>query len=342
MAMARADDVLTQAGAWLEQGEGVALATVVSTWGSSPRPVGSQLAVNGRGEFVGSVSGGCVEGAVIDSARRVIADGVPALLRFSVTDEQALGVGLTCGGTLQVLIAAADDAALLSRLRDCLSDRAPACLLTDMGGGRMTLLCGDSDVGRTLGLPAAVRNTAQAMLALGQSAILSSCGEELFAHSFVPAPRLIIVGAGHIAQALAPMAEIAGFDVCVVDPRRSFATAARLPGTQLSTLWPDEFFRQTLPDANTALVTLVHDPKIDDPALEAALASEMFYVGALGSRKTHEKRLERLREKGIAERDLACIHAPVGLDLGARKPPEIAVSIVAEVVRAWNSPDPEQ
>ncbi len=335
--LTRDDEILKQARDWLGEGDGVALATVISTWGSSPRPVGSQLAINEHGAFVGSVSGGCVEGAVIDSAKQIIAGADPAILRFSVSDEQAMGVGLTCGGTLQVYVLAVPDAGFLSQLCNHLADRVPVCLLTHMASGQLSLLAG-GDVSGTLEISNQTRQTIQVMLESGESAVLPGEAEaELFVHSFVPAPRLFIVGAGHIAQALAPIATIVGFEVFVIDPRTAFVTVERFPQAHLSPLWPDEFFSQTPPDANSALVSLVHDPKIDDPALTSALRSEMFYVGALGSRKTHAKRVSRFLENDFSDQDIARIHAPIGLNLGGRKPSEIAVSIIAEIVQVWNN-----
>jgi xanthine dehydrogenase accessory factor len=172
---------------------------------------------------------------------------------------------------------------------------------------------------------------AQGLLVSGRSTTLAS-GADLFARAYVPAPRLLIVGAVHIAQALAPMAAAAGFEVIVIDPRGAFASADRFPDVQLSDEWPDEALARLGLDAKTALVALSHDPKLDDPALELALPSEMFYVGALGSRRTHEKRLERLRAAGLGELT-GHIHSPIGLDLGGRSPAEIAVSILAEVIQ---------
>ncbi|NQV43543.1 MAG: XdhC family protein [Rhodospirillales bacterium] len=332
-------DVLEQACGWIGQGRRVALATVISTWGSSPCPVGSQLAINDLGAFVGSVSGGCVEGAVVDCAKGIFAGNDPIILPFTVSDDLALGVGLTCGGSLQVFVMAIPDAALLSQLCDHVSNRVPACLLTHMESGQYSLLTSD-DARGTLTVTGQIQKTIRLMLDAGESAVLppedNEVGE-LFAHSFIPSPRLFIIGAGHIAQALAPMADIAGFDVCVIDPRTAFATPERFPSTDLSILWPDDFFEQTPLDANTAVVTLVHDAKIDDPALMHALASDAFYVGALGSRKTHEKRKKRFLDNGFSEQGLARIHAPIGLNIGGRKPSDIAVSIIAEIVETWNS-----
>ena len=334
--LTRVDDILNQARDWLKNGDRVALATVISTWGSSPRPVGSQLAINEHGAFVGSVSGGGVEGAVVDSAKSIIAGAEPAILEFSVSDEQAMGVGLTCGGTLKVFVTAVHDPSLLSQLCEHLANRVPVCVVMSLDSGEFSLVTGDGICGASA-VSDQTHDTALSMLKNGEIAVLAGAGEsEVFAHSIIPPPRLFIVGAGHITQALAPMAQIAGFEVSVIDPRTAFTTAERFPQTDLSTLWPDDYFRLNPPDAHSALVTLVHDPKIDDPALESALYSDMFYIGALGSRKTHRGRVDRLRIKNFTDQDMMRIHAPVGLDLGGRKPAEIAVSIIAEIVQAWN------
>jgi len=327
--------VLEQTRQWLEQGHDVALATVISTWGSSPRPVGSQFAINDQGAFVGSVSGGCVEGAVADCAKRIIAGADPSMMHFSVSDDQALDVGLTCGGSLQVFVAMVTDASLLSELCDHISNRESVCLLTNLESGYVALVTDDQVTG-ALDVSSQTLGAARSMLEAGHSAVLSPT-DDVFVHAFVPAPRLIIVGAAHIAQALAPMAQMAEFDVCVVDPRTAFATPERFPSISISTLWPGAYFEQTPFDSSTALVALVHDAKIDDPAIEAALRSNAFYVGALGSRKTHEKRTARLLDKGFSEQDVARIHGPVGLNLGGRKSSEIAVSIVAQIVEVWNA-----
>lgn len=330
-------DVLEQVRQWHEQGSRIALATVISTWGSSPRPVGSQLGINDQGAFVGSVSGGCVEGAVVDCAKRIISGDDPTVMQFSVSDDQALDVGLTCGGSLQVLVAPIPDDTLLMQLCDHVSNRVPVCLITHMKSGQASIITQDAVTG-DVAITDQTREAAISMLAAGDCAVVSQPGTgDLFIHCFSPPPRLLIIGAAHIAQVLAPMAQMAGFDVSVIDPRTAFATPERFPSINLSTLWPDEFIEQAPLDVSTAVVTLAHDAKIDDPALEAALRSDAFYLGALGSRKTHGKRTARLLDRGFSDQDVARIHAPVGLDLGGRKSSEIAVSIVAQIVEVWNN-----
>lgn len=322
------EEILRTAGEWLDAGRGVALATVVRTWGSSPRPVGSHLVADIDGHFIGSVSGGCIEGAVIQEARAALADGRVRLLNFGINDERAWEVGLTCGGCVQVLVQPLP--ALIHSVIGALAARRPAATVTRLSDGGMGFwLDGEwQDGGGFLG--GAEAEIKDALLA-HRSGPLSS-DEGLFLRVYSPAPRLLVVGAVHIAQALAPMAAQSGFDVTLIDPRRAFASEDRFPGIKLLQDWPDRAMEILCPDIMTAVVTLTHDPKLDDPALAAALHSQAFYVGALGSLRTHAKRLVRLREGDFDEDNLARIHAPVGLDLGGKMPAEIAVSILAEIL----------
>jgi xanthine dehydrogenase accessory factor len=325
------DPVLSAALRWRAHGRKAALATVLRTWGSSPRQPGSQLAVNDEREFVGSVSGGCVEGAVIESALQVMSSGTPQKLDFGVSDEDAWAVGLACGGKVSIYVEAVDEAAE-AVLRELLADRTErraAVLATTLADGSRQLLHPLDD------LPAAVTAlgvAAREAALADRSALVEAHDRDVFLQVQNPPLRMVVVGAVHIAQALAPMAAMAGFDVTVVDPRRAFASDARFPGVHLVRGWPDEILAGFGIDHRTAIVTLSHDPKLDDPALEAALRSHAFYIGALGSRRTHGKRVERLKGKGFSESNLARIHAPVGLDIGAVSPAEIAVSTLAQVV----------
>ena len=327
--MSENDEVLNRAAEWLGENKGVALATVVGTWGSSPRPPGSMLAVEEGGAFVGSVSGGCVEGAVVTEAQDVIAGGPPKVLDYGVSDEQAWEVGLACGGELKVFLERALPADVL---RGLVEDR-PAALVSHLGSGTYTVVRPRSIDGE---LDLAPETVEQARLALrdNRSTAIEDAGGPVFARVFNPPLRMIIVGAVHISQSLAPMAALAGFEVTVVDPRGAFATVERFPGVRLSRLWPDEALAALAPDSRTAVVTLIHDPKLDDPALEAALRSDVFYIGALGSRKTHAKRLDRLRAQGFGDEDLARIYGPAGFDLGGRASSEIAVAVLAEAIAA--------
>ncbi|CAG4883627.1 Carbon monoxide dehydrogenase F protein [Georgfuchsia toluolica] len=322
------DDILNHAQDWLNAGHGVALATVVRTWGSSPCPVGNHLAVNAAGDFAGSVSGGCIEGAVIQEAQAVIASGQPRLLEFGVSDDRAWEVGLACGGRVQVFVErlGASFAALMAAR----AAKRPVATVTRLADGAQArieenAIAGKLDVGADLA--AQVRQG----IARGTSGMLGEAGT-LFVRVYAPPPRVLIVGAVHITQTLAPMAVMAGYGVVVIDPRRAFASAERFPGVELSDEWPDEAMQRLMPDNQTAVVTLTHDPKLDDPALSIALRSPAFYIGSLGSSRTHAKRIERLTELGLADQ-IKRIHAPVGLDLGGRYPSEIAVSILAQIIR---------
>jgi xanthine dehydrogenase accessory factor len=332
--MAENDDVLTQTAAWQKEGKNVALATVVSTWGSSPRLPGSMLSVNEDGKFVGSVSGGCIEGAVVEQGLAALEDRKPRLLDFGITDDMAWDVGLACGGEMKVLVERAPDSATINRL---LKER-PLAMVTDTKSGAFSLVTQDKADG-SLALDDKILAEARSALRADRSTTIEGPSGALLVRVFNPALRMIIVGAVHIAQSLAPMAKIAGFDVTVIDPRGAFATAERFPGTNVMASWPDEVMDKIKPDTRTALVTLVHDPKIDDPGLEAALRSPAFYIGALGSKKTHAKRIARFKEKGFDDAALGRIHAPIGLPLGGRKTTEIAVAILAEAVAAIHGKD---
>jgi len=311
-------DILIQAERWRRSGAGVAIATVIETFGSAPRPLGAHLVVDESGRFVGSVSAGCVEGEVIAAALDVIADGEPRLLEFGMVDEAAWRVGLSCGGRIAVFVENLNEAALelLAASNRLSAARRAHVILTPLDGGAARLI----EAGRELAAHG------------GNSRIVTEEGRRRFLEIRSPTPHLIVVGAVHVAQALAPMARIAGFAVTVVDPRRAYATAERFPDTRLDFRWPDEALLSIGLDSATAVVVLTHDPKIDDPALKVALAADCFYVGALGSRATNARRVERLLTAGVARETLARLHAPIGLDIGALSPADIAVAILAEIV----------
>ncbi|MBU3259936.1 XdhC family protein [Roseovarius sp. PS-C2] len=315
--MDRFDDIPEIALNWHRAGKGAALATVVQTWGSAPRRVGSQLAISGEGEIAGSVSGGCVEGAVVAEALDSIEDGKPVMLEYGVSDGDAFAVGLACGGTIRVLVEPVGPVMPVDLLEELVAARAarePVAYVTGLEAARRLDRTGHSERFR-----------------------MDRSGFEEDGETFVnihnPPLRLIIVGAVHIAQALVPMARIAGYDPLLIDPRASFGSAERFPGETILHDWPDEGVKAFGLDSRTALVLLTHDPKLDDPALEQALNSDVFYIGALGSTRTHAKRVERLRDKGYGDDRIALIHGPIGLDIGAAGPAEIAVSILAEMTR---------
>ena len=309
-------EILRTAKEWSDEGRKVALATVSNTWGSAPFPAGSQLAADDQGNFVGSVSGGCIEGAVILEARKSIEDGKIRNLEFSVSDEQAWEVGLACGGTIQVFVEPAPGE--VSEILKADKDKQSVSLVTNLQSGEHKLY-GTDDAPEPI----------QAAMRSDKSGPLK--GEE-FVRVFNRPRRLAVVGAVHIAQELVPMARQAGFEVTVIDPREAFATPERFPGVTLSTEWPDQALQTFDLDPRCAVVTLTHDPKLDDPALDAALKSDCFYVGALGSTRTQAKRVDRLTEAGFDQATIGRIHGPIGLNIGAKSPAEIAVAILAEIV----------
>lgn len=303
---------------WHRAGKGAVLCTVVQTWGSAPRRVGSQLVVSGLGEIQGSVSGGCVEGAVIVEALDALEDGRHRMLEYGVSDGDAFAVGLACGGTIRVLVepvGAVLHEQVLADLVAARADRQPVALVADLhSGGRSLARSGHDDRFR-----------------MDRSGFDED--ERVFVTIHNPPLRLLVVGAVHIAQALVQIARVAGYDPVLIDPRDTFGAQDRFPGETIVNDWPDDGVRAFGLDTRTALVLLTHDPKLDDPALEAALRSDVFYIGALGSKRTHAARVTRLRDAGFSEAEIGRIHGPVGLDIGAANPAEIALSIMAEITR---------
>ena len=341
-----------------EAGHDVALATVVHAWGSSPRPVGSQMAVCRSGAMEGSVSGGCVEGAVHETAQQVMTDGRPQLVRYGVSNDDAWAVGLTCGGSITVYVeplptlpdaadveAAKDDP--LAHVLGHLEAEAPVLLATVVDGAgqghRMALSTAEDGSLRAVGslgdgaLDAEVRSAAAELLSEQRNAF-KTFGERddapsVFLHALPPRKRLIIVGAVHVAIPLVHFANQLGFRTIVVDPRTAFATPERFPhADQIVTDWPDKALKALQLNEGSFVCLLSHDMKLDVPALQIALNRPVRYIGALGSKKTHQKRLAALAEVGISEDDAAVIHNPIGLNLGGRRAEDIAVAIIAEMV----------
>lgn len=315
------DRIPEQALDWHRAGKGAALATVVETWGSAPRRVGAMLAVSGEGDLAGSVSGGCVEGAVVTEAFDALDTGKSVVLTYGVSDDDAFAVGLACGGTIRILLQpVGSDQGLpvdtLETLCAARADRIPTAHVIDTDGWTSQIAGADA-------YPDRFRADRSGFLEDGTT----------FVAIHNPPLRMTIVGAVHIAQALVPMARIAGYDPLIVDPRPAFAAQSRFPGEEIIDDYPDEALKQRPLDTRTALVLLTHDPKIDDPALELGLRSGAFYIGALGSTRTHAKRVERLKSKGFTDAEIARIHAPVGLDIGSAGPAEIAISVIAEVTK---------
>jgi len=330
-------DVLPELEAWRREGRPFALATVVRTWGSAPRTAGSRMLVTADARIAGSVSGGCVEAAVIEAAQKALETGEPKLLSFGVADETAWAVGLACGGTIEVLVEKPEPA-VLDAAREALRAGRVFVLASAVKGPSLGTRLLMRDDGQAVGSSSAdVREAARAALSAGRSARQGAGDSEVYLDLLRPAPTLVMVGGVHIAIALTRLAAALGYRAIVVDPRPAFADPARFPQAErVVTAWPDEALGQIGLDAGTAVAVLTHDPKLDDPALRAALPSPAFYVGALGSRNTQEKRRRRLLEAGLTEAQVGRLRAPIGLDLGGRSPEEIAVSVMAEVVAVRN------
>ncbi|QFY60221.1 XdhC family protein [Rhizobium grahamii] len=317
---------LAVAEAWKKVGRDVAIATVIETWGSAPRPVGSHLVIDGEGNFEGSVSGGCVEGAVIAEALDVIADRAAKTLEFGVADETAWRVGLSCGGRIRVYLESLSFD--IERLNDCRDRREAVALITSLDDGKAFIAAEGQEIAPAL------RATLDGAFRSGKSALVEVEGKSFFLNVYLPPPEIVVIGAVHISQVLAPMAKLAGFDIRIIDPRTAFATPDRFPDVELVADWPIDVLKERPLDRYTALVAVTHDPKIDDFAIAEALRAGCLYVGALGSRKTHASRLERLRAEGFDDAVLAGIHAPIGLNIGASNPAEIAVAILADVIQS--------
>jgi xanthine dehydrogenase accessory factor len=318
---------------WRREGKRFAIATVVATRRSAPRPVGAKLGVSDAGEMCGSVSGGCVESEVYGAAREILAGGDARLLTYGIADDLALSVGLPCGGEIDVYVEEPDAE---------LVDRALEALEHDEHAVRFTMLEGE-DAGAELLVPeegdavgpgpGELASHAEEVLHGGRSKLVEIDGRSAFADVIGPPPRLLVFGAVDTAEALCRAAKGVGWRTTVVDARAKFATPERIPSAdELIVAWPDDAVTQRPPDHATAVVVLTHDEKFDVPALKATLTSEAFYVGALGSRRNQDRRRERLLEAGVDEDAIDRLSGPCGLDIGADTPAETAVSILAEIL----------
>jgi xanthine dehydrogenase accessory factor len=353
-------EVLPELLEWWRAGESVGVGTVVATWRSAPRPAGASMLVGPGGEAVGSVSGGCVEGAVYELGQQVLQDGIPVLQRYGVSDDDAFAVGLTCGGILDVLVQRVD--------RTSFPELGEVA--TDIGAGRPVAVCtviehpDPAHVGRrlvvraeddpepvtgTLGsarADAAVADDARGLLAAGRTETLGygpdgerrGEGMRVLVQSFAPEPRMLVFGAIDFAAAVARVGAFLGYRVTVCDARPVFATTSRFPDAhEVVVDWPHRYLAAEAEagriDGRTVLAVLTHDPKFDVPLLEVALRLPVAYVGAMGSRRTHDDRLARLRELGMTDAELARLSSPIGLDLGARTPEETAISVAAEIIQ---------
>ena len=335
-------DILSHLETWRERGESIGLATVIETWGSSPRQVGSKLAVTQSGGMAGSVSAGCVENDAIRATRDALKSGVPRMLRTAASDGSVLSEGLTCGGTARILVEPFQAyEALFPRIQTLLAARELFAVISVLEGPteslyRKSLLISNGCSEGNLALSEATLRLIRARFSEPVGFTLEADKLTLFVDVYPRLPRLVIVGGVHIAESLAALAAHAGFEVVLVDPRPAFASPDRFPGAILSQAWPDEALTALALDADTYVAALSHDPKLDDAALKVALPSAARYVGALGSRHSLPARLDRLRDLGVQEDRLSRLRAPIGLPLGGRSAVDIAVSILAELVQARN------
>jgi xanthine dehydrogenase accessory factor len=300
-------EVLSELTEWTKAGEDIALATVVETWGSSPRPLGSKMVVTRSGKMAGSVSNGCIEGAVFEEAQKVLKSREPKVAAFGVADEVAFEVGLACGGHIEVFIQPVGP--VHQQLMAKLERNEPATLLTNLVSGEAKLIEGSppgTELARREG--------------------------DVFTEPFKRPAHLVIIGAIHIAIPLHRLAKLMGYRVTVVDARAKFATKERFPeADELIVAWPDEAMAKLAIDNSTYVVILTHDPKFDLPALRSVLTKDAGYIGAIGSRKTNANRFDALRSEGFTEPQLDRVHGPIGLDLGGRGAEETALGILAEI-----------
>jgi xanthine dehydrogenase accessory factor len=338
-------DILPELDRWHAENKPSALATVIETWGSSPRRAGAKMALTPDGKISGSVSGGCVEGAVFEAGVEVLKSNRPQLLHFGVADETAWEVGLACGGSIDIFVKPLDRE-FFEALRAVVRKEESAVVATIVRGpddllGKEMLVHESGQVTGALGaqLDEAIVQLAGTALAAGESRrALVKEDVEVFFEVILPPPTLIAVGGVHITIALIALAKTLGYRTVVIDPRTAFGNADRFPHVdRLISLWPEEAFQQIPITRSTAIAMLTHDPKLDDPALKIALPSPAFYVGALGSKTTQAKRRQRLLGEGLTEEQLDRLYGPIGLQIGAGTPEEIAVSIMAEIVAARNS-----
>ncbi|MGH2733032.1 MAG: XdhC family protein [Actinomycetota bacterium] len=341
-------DVLEELEGWLAQGKRAALATLIATERSAPRDPGAVLAISEDGKVMGSVSGGCVEPAIIEEAMGIIESGQPKRLTYGITDEEACAVGLTCGGTVHLIVERLLPAPgeVFTILSKALKEDAPVALVTEVRGpqpGAKILVAEDEILGSLgdAGLDEAVVDQARAMLEMATTGTryFGPKGEarlddvEVFVHSFAQPPDMYVFGAVNLAAAVVRIGKFLGYKVTVCDARKVFANRDRFPeADEIVVKWPDDFLADAPVDRRSAICILTHDPKFDIPLLKIALKTPAAYIGAMGSRRTHERRRATLVEEGVPEEDLVRIQAPIGLDIGARIPEEVAVSIAAQII----------
>jgi xanthine dehydrogenase accessory factor len=342
-------DIAEGVATWRAEGARFAVATVVQTWKSAPRQPGAAMAVSEHGDVLGSVSGGCVEGAVYELAREVLESGAARLETYGVSDGDAIEVGLTCGGIIDIFVQpmGAQRYPELGDVLEAIDQGKPVAVASIIAGatevGAHLIVWPDRTDGSlgATGLDVAVIEQAQGMLRHGTTGVirLGANGEQrmeevsVFVQSFAPPPRMLVFGAIDFAVAVARIGKFLGYHVTVCDARPVFATAKRFPDVdELVVKWPHKYLEEIDVDEHTVICVLTHDPKFDVPLLERALQTPAGYIGAMGSRRTHEDRLQRLRDIGVTDAALKRLSSPIGLDLGARTPEETAVAIAAEIV----------
>ncbi|MEL6591639.1 MAG: XdhC family protein [Bacteroidota bacterium] len=334
-------DIFEGISQWKAQGERFATATVIKTWGSSPRPIGSVLAVNDKMEMLGSVSGGCIEGAVVREALAVMESGQPKRLDYGVSDEDAWEVGLSCGGKVSVFVEPfMSDGAMWDSLQGGVANNQTRVLLSNMSSTEPQQLLWQPD-GELVGDTGFAERSAAAARAYQErkSQTITLGEEEWFAQVFPPKPQLIIVGAAHITVDLVSLGSQFGFETIVIDPRGIFAEKTQFPSPpdHLHVDWPAEVLPQYPTGPYSYVVLLTHDPKIDDQALHHILRSDVAYIGALGSKRTAAKRRTRLESAGFTEAEIDRIYGPVGVSINAKRPREIALSIIAQIIEVQNA-----
>jgi xanthine dehydrogenase accessory factor len=328
-------EILDTLARWKAAGTKVATATVVSTERSAPRDPGAMLAVSESGDVAGSVTGGCVEPAVVEEAREVLAGGGARLRTYGIADDEAFEVGLPCGGTVHIFVDSLDPA-LVDPLAKAIEEERPVARVVPVSGpnaGAERLVFADDEVNDEVG------RVAQELLAAGETSLVRVGDDEVFVDSFAPRPNMYVFGAVDHAAAVAEIGRFLGYRVTVCDARAKFVTRERFPhADELVVEWPDRFLERSPVDERTAICVLTHDHKFDIPALKEAVATNAGYIGAMGSRRTTEQRVELLRAEGVSDEDLARIHAPIGLRIGARTPQEVAIAVAAQLIEVLRAP----
>ncbi len=322
-------EIFAQAEEWLKNKLEIVIITVIDTWGSSPRPIGSSMIVNSRNDIVGSVSGGCIENFVFAKSLDIIKSGKYKILEFGVTNSQAWEVGLTCGGKIKVLLEkfSYTDLKTIKKINKVFNDEGKLIILTDLSNGKREII-----ESKPIN-----NNFFSKIFANETSKINIFNNNNFFCKVFSSQYKLIIIGAVHISESLVKLANILNFKVFLIDPRNNFNKSNFKNIAQLLTEWPDEGLKKININDKTCIVTLTHDPKLDDPAIIYSLKSDPLYIGCLGSVRTHDARIKRLTKKGFTKKDLSRINGPIGLDINAKTPAEIACAIIAQIISKKNN-----